>query len=298
MARIPAAEVDVTPDLVRSLLADQHPDLADLPISVFANGWDNAMLRLGDDLLVRAPRRQLAAELIEHEQAWLPILAPRLPTAIPAPVRTGRPALGYPWSWSVLPWLSGEPLVRVPPERRTPALAAELGGLLAALHTPAPDDVWTSPYRGGSLKDRHDLVVERIHAHAGDAVESLLARWRRVSAVADPPDPRLWVHGDLHPLNVLVEDGHLAAVIDWGDITAGDPACDLLIAWLGFDARAGAALRAAYDAAATHGLDLDALWTRAEAWAIHITLTILANSDDHPELASVGHDGLARLREE
>jgi len=296
MARTPAAEVDVTPELVRDLLADQHPDLADLPITAFTNGWDNAMLRLGDDLLVRAPRRAVAAELVEHEQTWLPMLAPRLPAAVPAPVRVGRPALGYPWSWSVLRWQPGRALGTVPLPDRAPA-AVEIGEFLADLHVTAPDDVWQSPYRGGSLRDRLDLVAERVGRHAPDHAASLLAWFRAVLDQPDPPGPRLWVHGDLHPLNVLLDGGSLAAVIDWGDITAGDPACDLAIAWLGFDADAAAALRAAYDAGATHHLDLATLWLRAQAWALHLTMVMLDSSDDHPELAAVGRHGLMRMLE-
>lgn len=296
MARMPAAELDVTPDLVRDLLAAQHPDLLEgREISVFANGWDNAMLRLGDDLLVRLPRRELAARLVEHEQAWLPLLADRLPAPIPAPVRTGVPSPGYPWSWSVLPWLPGHPLASATAPEHGETVAAELGRFLAALHTPAPGDVWTSPYRGGPLRDRRPDVEGRIREHATGATQPLLDRWSALIALPDPPDPRLWVHGDAHPLNVLVEAGHLAAVIDWGDLCAGDPAGDLIGAWLAFDPPAADAMRAAYDDAATHSLDLDQLWLRAEAWAIHITTMILANSEDHPDLDAVGRFGLHRL---
>ena len=295
MARIPAAEVQVTPELVRSLLADQHPDLAHLPVAVFANGWDNAMLRLGDHLLVRAPRRALAARLVEHEQAYLPLLAPRLPTAVPAPVRVGRPALGYPWSWSVLPWHAGRALGAEPLEVRA-GLAVDLGAFVAALHTPAPDHVWDSPYRGGSLRDRFDLVAERAGRHAPEHAARLMARFGADVEQPDPPGPRLWVHGDLHPLNVLVDDGDLAAVIDWGDVTAGDPACDLAIAWLGFDPAAAESLRASYGDAVRHHLDLDRLWQRARGWALHLALVLLDSSDDHPELAAVGRHGLVRLR--
>jgi aminoglycoside phosphotransferase (APT) family kinase protein len=105
---MPAAEVDVNPDLVRRLLAAQQPDLAQLAIELMTNGWANAMYRGGDELVARLPRREVAAELVIREQRWLPVLAPRLPLPVPAPIRTGQPALGYPWSWSIIPFLPGQ----------------------------------------------------------------------------------------------------------------------------------------------------------------------------------------------
>jgi aminoglycoside phosphotransferase (APT) family kinase protein len=104
---MPAAEVEVTERLVRDLVVDQHPDLAELPLRGLANGWDYVIFRLGYELTVRLPRRAMAADLVEHEQRWLPRLADRLPIPIPAPVRLGQPALGYPWRWSVCPWFDG-----------------------------------------------------------------------------------------------------------------------------------------------------------------------------------------------
>ena len=101
--RMPAAEVDVSADLVRRLLADQHPDLARLPVEFLANGWDNELYRVGDALVARLPRRALGAQIIKNEQRWLPELAPRLPLSIPYPERTGLPACGYRYSWSVVP---------------------------------------------------------------------------------------------------------------------------------------------------------------------------------------------------
>jgi aminoglycoside phosphotransferase (APT) family kinase protein len=107
--RMPAAEVEVSAELVRRLLADQHPDLARLPVEFLANGWDNELYRVGDGLLARLPRRALGAEIIKNEQRWLPGLAPGLPLPIPYPERTGVPACGYPYSWSVVPYLPGVP---------------------------------------------------------------------------------------------------------------------------------------------------------------------------------------------
>lgn len=126
--------MDITPALLRRLLAEQHPDLADQPVTVLANGWDNVVFRVGGDLLARLPRRGMAARLVSCEQRWLPVLAPRLPLPIPAPVRTGRPGPGYPWPWSIVPYLPGQVAAETPPA--DPAAAAvSLGGFLAALHT-------------------------------------------------------------------------------------------------------------------------------------------------------------------
>src|SRR4051794_7564958 len=109
MNRLPPAEHEVDEDLARALLAAQHPDLADPPIRPGAQGWDNVMFRLGEDLALRLPRRAVAAGLIATEQRWLPRLAPSLPVAIPAPVRIGATGCGYPWPWSVTPWIAGRP---------------------------------------------------------------------------------------------------------------------------------------------------------------------------------------------
>lgn len=283
---MPAAEVEIDVDLVRRLLTDQHPDLADLPIVELANGWDNVMFRLGPDLTVRIPRRELAASLVEHEQRWLPVLAPGLPLPIPAPVRVGRPTDYYPWSWSVLPWFEGRP-VADDPELDGPAAARDLGRFLAALHRPAPPEAPANPHRGGPLADRDLLVRQRLD-QLGNAVDraSLLARWDR--GLAAPPwnGPPTWLHGDLHGLNVLSLDGRLVAVIDFGDITAGDPATDLAAAWPILDAADHDEFRRAASTA-ERPVD-DDLWHRAGGWALSVGLALLANSADNPALAAMG----------
>jgi len=105
---MPAAEIDIGDDLVRRLLAEQHPDLAALPLTLVANGWDNAIFRLGGDLAVRLPRRELGADLVVNEQRWLPQLAPRLPLPVPVPLRIGLPNGDYPWNWTVVAWHDGD----------------------------------------------------------------------------------------------------------------------------------------------------------------------------------------------
>jgi aminoglycoside phosphotransferase (APT) family kinase protein len=283
---MPAAEVDVGPAVVRALLAEQFPDLADFELTELAYGWDNAIFRLGDDLTVRVPRRAMAAELVEHEQRWLPTLAPRLPLPIPAPLRAGRPGGGYPWSWSVCPWLPGVVATRAAPDDPLET-AATIGAFLSALHRPAPDDAPANPYRGGPLAERDDVVRQRA-AQLSDLIDapSVVACWSELATTRPWTGPRLWLHGDLHPANLLVDDGRLSAVIDFGDITAGDPATDLAVAWMLLPAGVRTAFRAA-----AGDID-DDTWTRARGWALSLALAYMANSADNPVFAHLGEQVL------
>ena len=281
----PAAEVDVDAALVRALLSDQLPDLrpnlADLAIIAVASGWDNTIFRLGDDLTVRLPRRAAAAPLIENEQRWLPMLAPRLPLPIPAPVATGRPGLGFPWCWSVGPWLPGDSAADLPPDPLG-AAAGALAGFLRALHQPAPADAPANPVRGVLLRNR----AERLHANV-DQIAGLidaprvLDRWAQLVETPRWTGPPLWLHGDLRAANLLVHHGQLSAVIDFGDITAGDPATDLAIAWMLFPPAARAVFRTALDAD-------DATWARGQGWALALGVAYVANSADDAYLAREG----------
>src|SRR3954467_11166624 len=161
MTNMPAAEVDVDETLVRRLLAEQCPEFAERSLRLTAFGWDNVVYRLGDDLLVRLPRRQVAAVLIEHEQRWLPQLAADLPLPIPAPVFAGRPGSGYAWHWSVTPWFDGDNAMRTPPDDLLDA-AVLLGRFCATLHRPAPPDAPVNPVRGGPLSTRRTLLESAL----------------------------------------------------------------------------------------------------------------------------------------
>ncbi|MGC4773433.1 phosphotransferase [Micromonospora sp. DT44] len=180
--RMPAAEVSVSVELVRGLLDQQHPDLADLPIEILANGWDNLVCRLGEELLVRLPRRAVAAELIAHEQRWLPELAGRLPLPVPAPLRVGQPTIRYPWSWSVVPFFPGRVAALSQPDDPWSA-AVTLGGFLDALHIPAPPEAPVNPFRGIPLVGRAPGVLDAL-AHVDPADRDAALRiWSR---------PRWW----------------------------------------------------------------------------------------------------------
>lgn len=305
--RMPAAEVEVTADLVRRLLADQHPDLARLPVEFLANGWDNAMFRLGRELVVRLPRRKLGAEIIAHEQRWLPELAPRLPLPVPYPERTGHSAHGYPYSWSVVPFLPGSPATDSPPADLASAAAA-IGGFLGALHLPAPEDAPANPVRGVPLAARATAFAANLAVLSGDPAlsgevspDAVLPVWEPALSAPVYDGPPLWLHGDLHPANILVDGGRVSGVIDFGDITSGDPATDLAVAWMLLPVSFHGAFRAAYAAAgraagrAAEGADGDALWRRARGWALHFALVYLAHSADNPRLLGVGRRTLRRI---
>jgi aminoglycoside phosphotransferase (APT) family kinase protein len=291
---MPAAEVHVTVELIEALVSEQHSDLAGLAVVELANGWDNAMFRLGGALVVRAPRRELAARLIDHEQAVLPGFAERLPIAIPAPIRAGRPSdeLGYPWAWSIVPWIPGTIAAAMP--FADPAAEAEhLGSFLRALHSVAPADAPANPYRGHFVGENTPILTQRIEALRGSPgfdADVVLARWIELVEVAPYGAAPRWIHGDLHAANLLVHDGVISGVIDFGDVCAGDPATDLACVWDLFDTPA---LRNVVRA--TAGAIDDATWQRAEAWALHLAVAYLVHSADSPTMAAIGHRLLDRL---
>jgi aminoglycoside phosphotransferase (APT) family kinase protein len=285
--KMPAAEIDVTATLVAALIEEQHPDLA-APLQRVANGWDNVIFRLGEDLAVRLPRRAVAVALIEHEQLWLPELAPQLPAPIPVPVRIGVPSEAFRWPWSITPWFVGQPLARQPLADRRP-YARELGRFLARLHTIAPPEAPRNPVRGIPLSWRSEALHGHLETVAWDRPDVLRRLWERLVDTPAWSGPPRWLHGDPHPGNVLVSDDTVAAVIDFGDLTAGDPATDLALGWLAFDAAAREDFRAAY----ADDQDLaDDTWTRARGWALCLAVALIANSDDEPVLTAVGRHAL------
>ena len=259
--------------LARRLVDAQFPQWRDLPIApVPLGGVDNRTYRLGDELSVRLPSADWYALQVEKEQRWLPVLAPRLPLPIPEPVALGRPGEGYPYAWSVYRWLEGETAGR---ERIAglPRFAEDLAGFLAALaHVPAEGAPGPGPHnfhRGGPLAHYEEEALAAIAALDGE-VDAALARacWDDAMAAAWHGDP-VWFHGDVAVGNLLVRDGRLAAVIDFGTSGVGDPACDVVIAWTFLEGESRAVFRRAL------AVD-DATWARGRGWALWKALITLA----------------------
>jgi aminoglycoside phosphotransferase (APT) family kinase protein len=261
--------VRIDEELVRQLLAAQQPDLAARSLKLVNAGFDNELWRLGDDLAVRMPRRAVAAELLANEQRWLPRLARQLPLAVPAPVRMGRPSQAYPWPWSVVPWLAGQPGDQVP-VTDAPDAGRQLGRFLAALHRPAPRSAPFNPWRSVALADRAESFRTAL-SHLASEVEQRRLRqvWQQAVDASSYPGPAVWIHGDLHPANALIGEGTLVGVIDFGDLCAGDPATDVAAAWLLLPPDGVDAFAAAY------GSFNPALAERSLGWASLFGLILL-----------------------
>ncbi|MFC7403756.1 aminoglycoside phosphotransferase family protein [Georgenia alba] len=219
------------PDLVRTLLAEQFPQWSGLSVEqVNHYGTDHDIYRVGTELAVRLPRREWAAAQAERERVWLPRLARELPLRLPTQLAIGRPGAGYPYPWSVCDWLPGQQATWPLGE----CAAVDLAGFVTALRAVDTADAHPRPARarGAPLAELDD-GVRRAIAELGDRIDARLAlRAWQLSLDADPyHGPGVWLHGDLLAGNLLVVDGVLDAVIDWGALNVGDPACDLQPAW-------------------------------------------------------------------
>jgi aminoglycoside phosphotransferase (APT) family kinase protein len=250
---------------VRQLVAEQFPRWADLPVRPVADGgWDNYTFHLGSRMSVRLPSAAEYALAVDKEHRWLPVLARQLPLPVPVPLAQGEPGAGYPFAWSVCPWLDGEP-ARVERIADPVRFAVELAGFLAALQRV---DVSDGPrpgkhnwFRGGTLRT-FDGLAQRALAVLDGQVDVGLARkvWQNALDARWDGVER-WLHGDVARGNLLLRDGQLAAVIDFGTCGVGDPACDLAVAWtlLSADGRAAFRDRLSVD---------EATWARGRGWAL------------------------------
>ena len=264
---------------MRALLRDQHPDLADFDLLEVDGGWDNQMWRLGDELAARLPRTERAPGLLNIEQKWLPALAENLPLPTPVPVRVGKPSSLFPHTWTIARWVHGEPADRTPITRLESV--DNLAGFLRALHRRAPADAPRNPDRGIPFADfanDTDGWFDVIADHYG--AERIQEIFREAAAAPAWAGAPLWLHGDLHPVNVVVQGGMLSGVVDFGEVCAGDPATDLSAAWILLPT--GAEVREFFDA---YGEADEATVVRARGWAVLRALDLI-------EIGSNGRLGL------
>jgi len=285
----PAAEVPVDVQLVRRLVAGQFPQWAALEVELVESaGWDNSIFRLGPDLVARLPCRRVSARHVQEEHRWLPVLAPRLPLAVPVPVARGAPGQGYPWYWTVFRWLPGRiaALARVADMNRT---AIELARFIRALQSIDCAGGSAHEFRGFSLAAHSHNVTAAADLLAGSLdIGPVLRIWRAALAAPAGEGQPVWIHGDLHPANLLVEADELRAVIDFGLLGIGDPACDLMVAWTYLSADSRDIFRAALN------VD-DVTWSRGRGWALDFGLRATAYSADNLVLRDIGRVTIAEL---
>ncbi|MEZ5558606.1 MAG: aminoglycoside phosphotransferase family protein [Pseudomonadales bacterium] len=286
------AEIDRT--LAHRLVSGQFPQWAHLPLSRVASaGTDNALFRLGTELVIRLPRVEWAAAQVAKEQRWLPLLAPTLPLEIPRPVAMGRPADGYPWHWSVYAWLDGESLTAQPVADLSGA-ALQLARFVRALQaldgSDGPPPGVHNFYRGNALAERDRLVRRAIEALRGEVnAAAVTSAWQAALDVPPWSRPPVWVHGDIHAGNLLAVNGQLSAVIDFGGLAVGDPACDTIVAW---NLLAGSSRELFRTTLAAD----DATWARGRGWALSIALIALPYyRDSNPAIVDNSRQVIAEV---
>ena len=250
-------EVPIDEPLVRNLLHRQFPHLAGRDLTrIPSHGTDNALVRIGGDLVARLPRIQWAVDAVVKEFTWLPKLAPHLATAVPEPVALGEPGDEYPYPWAIYRWLDGHN----PRPDETATLVADLSQFIRQLH--CIDTAGAPPAERGVPLHRRDRATRTAFAELGGPPD-LLRMWDEALRVPGWSGKPVWLHADLAPGNLLVRDGRLAGVIDFGTAGVGDPAVDLVAAWTVFDCRSRDAFRAAVQPDGH-------TWRRARGWALSI----------------------------
>jgi aminoglycoside phosphotransferase (APT) family kinase protein len=277
--------------LVSRLIEKQFPRWAGLSVTEVASaGTDNAIFRLGADLAVRLPRHRSAAESLTNEWQWLPRLAPSLPLAVPVPVGQGTAGNGFPFPWSVHQWLTGRDLADTSDIDLSDA-AVRLGRFVRVLQQL---DAASGPpsFRGHPIRAADAVVrarIRKIGAHGLFDVCAAIALWETILAAPDWAGAPVWIHADLYPTNLLATHGRLSAVIDFGGLGVGDPACDMLPAWALLDGQARASFRGEVN------VD-DATWERGRGWALALGVgAVDVYQKSNPVLAAMGHRSIAEV---
>lgn len=273
----PHDRMDISVSMVKALIAGQFPGWADLPVRpVSPGGWDNRTFRLGRDLSVRLPSAARYASMVQIEHEWLPRLAPHLPCPIPQPVAMGQPSEIYPWPWSIYRWIDGETAHGLEARHLKPFArdAARFLNALRKLDTSGGPMAGAQNFFRGAHPSVYDAETRAALARLADTVDvdAAEAVWRAALGSRWDRAP-VWIHGDFSAGNILVNGTRLAAVIDFGTTGIGDPACDLVIAWIFLDQESRQTFKSE--------IDLDpATWTRARAWALWKALITLVPLKD------------------
>jgi len=271
-------KADITADLVEGLVASQFPQWAGLPVTpVEVDGWDNTTFRLGHSMSVRLPSADRYVAQVDKEHRWLPVLAPRLPLPIPVPLGRGEPSPAFPRPWSVYRWIDGD-LLTVDRVADMKTFASDLARFLAVLYGCEPVGPPPGPHsfsRGGPLRTWDDHTRETLESlrHVIDAQATLDVWEAALDAQSDAPP--VWVHGDVTGTNLLVGEGRLAGVLDFGCCAVGDPACDLTIAWTFFSGESRGLFKALVPVEAS-------AWARGRGWALWKALLHLAADQAKP----------------
>jgi aminoglycoside phosphotransferase (APT) family kinase protein len=286
-----ADELDINVPLVSRLLAVQFPQWADLPLEpVDSAGTDNAIYRLGDDMTVRLPRISGATGQVEKEHRWLPKLAPLLPLAIPVPLAKGMPAEDYPWHWSIYQWLEGDNATIesiADPHQAATGLAQFVAALQRIDPAGGPSPGAHNSFRGVPLATRDASTRAAIASlHNTLDADAVTAAWEAALQAPAWHGPAVWLHGDLNAGNLLAQKGRLSAVIDFGCLGLGDPACDLMVAWTLLSAETRDVFRAALP------VD-DATWARGRGWALSFGLIALPYyQNSNPVLSGIARHAI------
>jgi aminoglycoside phosphotransferase (APT) family kinase protein len=284
-----ADELDIDVDLVSRLIDDQFPRWAGLPLEpVLPWGTDNAIFRLGEALAVRLPRTPTKVGQMEKDAFWLPRLAPHLPVPIPEVVARGRPGDAFPFTWGVYRWLEGEPLAAADRDRKQ--LARDLAAFVLALRAIDAGDGPAARGRGVPLLVREPYVRAAIEALRDEVdTELVTALWDESLAAPDWAGPPLWLHGDLMPGNLLVRGGRLVGVIDFSLLCVGDPATDVMAAWMCLTRETRPLFR---DALAVD----DASWLRGRGWALSSALLAIPYyRETNPPFTRIARTALAEV---